>query len=343
MSGKNDTKRLMYLDYLRVLATIFVIVNHVANGGMECATSSGEGWNIFNAFASCSRWPIGIFVMISGILFLGRDISVEKLFSKYVLRIAVAYFVWKILYAIYAMQPLDVSLKIFMTGPYHLWYLPMIAGIYICTPIFRLIAKDEKITKYYLVLAFVFAFVIPEIKVISDVYMGGALKDWTFFISNTGIDMYMDLVCGYGFYYLAGYYLNNRDISLREELVIYVLGVIGCVSTIFLNGIARTDVFYGSFNVNVCLEVLSLFVLFKCRLKEVEIINKVVSWLGATSFGVYLVHVMVISALGEYFGIYPGSFSPVVAQILLTGGVYVFATIISYVLGKIPFVNKYLV
>lgn len=346
MGNDSSRNRLIYLDYLRVIATIFVIVNHTANDGFSYVAATQPRWNIYNFYASVSRWPIGIFVMISGILFLGRDIDIKKIFSKYVLRIAVAFFAWKIIYAVYIALTTGAwsnAIDSFLTGPYHLWYLPMIIGIYICTPIFRLIAKDEKITKYYLVLAFIFTFVVPEVKSFSNVYMTGAVQTSTYFVANTASDMYMDLVMGYGFFYVLGYYLHNKEISLREELIWYALGVIGFVATVVLNGVAKVNTFYGSFTVNVCFEAVSLYVLFKCRLKECDFINKIILFLGKVSFGAYLVHVILLSVWGLYLHVSVESINPIISVPVIAAGTYLVASLVSFVLSKIPGVNKYLV
>lgn len=344
--GENSKSRLVYLDYLRVLATIFVIVNHTANDGFSYVDVTNARWNIYNFYASLSRWPIGIFVMISGILFLGRDIDAKKIFSKYVLRIVVAFFGWKLIYALYIGASTGVwanGLDSFLTGPYHLWYLPMIVGIYICTPIFRLIVKDEKITRYYLILAFIFAFVVPEVKSFSNVYLTGAIQTSVYFVANTASDMYMDVVMGYGFFYVLGYYLHNKKIELKEEIVIYILGILGFAATVILDGVAKVNTFYGSFTVNVCFEAVSLYVLFKCRLRELDLINKIVTFLGSVSFGAYLVHVILLSVWGIYLHISVESVNPVISVPVIAIGTYLVASFISFVLSKIPGVKKYLV
>ena len=46
-------------------------------------------WKVFNFFESIVRWSVPIFVMISGSLFLGREIPLRKMYSKYIFRMVI--------------------------------------------------------------------------------------------------------------------------------------------------------------------------------------------------------------------------------------------------------------
>lgn len=51
--------------------------------------------------------------MISGAIFLDRDVPVEKLFGKYVSRLFVSYLVWAMIYALLEGGSLsDIALKV---------------------------------------------------------------------------------------------------------------------------------------------------------------------------------------------------------------------------------------
>ena len=44
-----------------------------------------------------------------------------------------------------------------------MWFIYMIIGLYMITPFLKRIVADEKLTRYFLILSFIFALLIPEI------------------------------------------------------------------------------------------------------------------------------------------------------------------------------------
>jgi surface polysaccharide O-acyltransferase-like enzyme len=60
----------------------------------------GTEWNIYNICNSASRWGVPVFVMMSGALFLPREIPTKTLYKKYILRMTIAYVVWSAFYAV---------------------------------------------------------------------------------------------------------------------------------------------------------------------------------------------------------------------------------------------------
>ncbi|MFR0798864.1 MAG: acyltransferase family protein [Oscillospiraceae bacterium] len=116
------------------------------------------------------KWSVPIFVMISGALFLGRDThSSGTILQKNVLRIG-----WRIRFLVCAATHSSASLlrrsplcrlsfTQFITGHYHLWFLYMIVGLYLLIPLLRPIVQNETLTRYFLLLALVFTFLLPQL------------------------------------------------------------------------------------------------------------------------------------------------------------------------------------
>lgn len=145
MTKNNLTQRQYNLDYLRVFASIVIILLHVSAQNMDYVEPTGTEWNIYNICNGASRWGVPVFVMMSGALFLPREIPTKTLYKKYILRMAIAYIVWSLFYAIF--DPLrklifkdDYHISFveiigsFISGAVHLWFLPMIIGLYMCIP-----------------------------------------------------------------------------------------------------------------------------------------------------------------------------------------------------------------
>lgn len=89
-------ERKQYCDYLRVFATFAVVVLHVSATNWYITDVNVMEWQAFNFYDSIVRWGVPIFVMISGSLFLGRDVSLKKIYSKYILRMVVAFVFWSL-------------------------------------------------------------------------------------------------------------------------------------------------------------------------------------------------------------------------------------------------------
>jgi surface polysaccharide O-acyltransferase-like enzyme len=127
-----------------------------------------------------------------------------------------------------------------------------------------------------------------------------------------------------------------------------VLGAVGFLATILLNvAVAfRTNKpcskYYDTFTLNVLFEAVAVVVWFKNRKYDNEKLNAVVSKLSKYSFGAYLVHVLVMAVLNE-FGFNAFSFNPIFCVPALSLATAVISFAMSFVLNKIPFINKWLV
>lgn len=98
----NLVDRVVYFDYLRVFATFAVMILHISAQNWYTTDVNGFEWQVFNFYDSIVRWGVPIFVMISGSLFLDREIPLRKMYSKYIFRMAISFFVWSVIYAIFA-------------------------------------------------------------------------------------------------------------------------------------------------------------------------------------------------------------------------------------------------
>jgi len=87
--GKNMDKatvlqsgRMVWIDHLRVLATFAVVVLHAAARNWYSADVHGFEWRVLNIYNGFVRWGVPVFIMISGALFLNRDIPVRQLYGR---------------------------------------------------------------------------------------------------------------------------------------------------------------------------------------------------------------------------------------------------------------------
>lgn len=365
---KRKENRIIYFDHLRVLATFAVVVLHVASVNWYSSDVNGTDWQMFNFYDSIVRWGVPIFLMISGALFLRRDIAISRIYKKYVLRIGVAFIAWSFIYYLLSFgipSPKNIAeqfLGLFkdgktqrivsiIGGQYHLWFLPMIVGIYLCLPIIKKIVEDKRIEKYFLILSFIFGFLIPQVVNLTNDFATDNIKAVVNAINGEIGLMDMRMVLGYAFYFILGYYLSVTDFNKKTRAIIYALGLFGFAFTIIADSAVSikaqtpTATYYGNFCVNILFEAVAVFTLYKNLSFKNERFNRLIKVMSKLSFGAYLVHVLFIDKLNTVFAINTLSL-PVpsyIAVIIISLTVFVLSFLVSAILNCIPVIREYIV
>lgn len=344
-------KRLWGLDCLRIVSMVAVVVIHTAAQYMTKLDVTSSDWAACNFYDGLVRWAVPIFVMISGVLFLNpaREQPLRKLYSKNVMRIVTIIVLWGFVYAAINHAPASASpkdlvdfIETCLLGHYHMWFLYMIAGLYIAVPILRCITASEKATSYFLLVAFVLNSVVPFI---------ANLGNFTF-LPDIIDKMLFQIPMGYSFYFVLGYWLHNRSFTQKEELAIYGIGILGTVGTIGLTAAESLEAgksiltYYDNFSLTVCLTSIALFESAKHWIPPREGAAKphpVISALSGCTLGVYLVHVIVLENVLPIFGLTSMTFNPWVCIPVTAAVTTCISFAITFILTKIPFVNKHFV
>ncbi len=338
-----DESRYYYFDFLRVVGAFAVIVIHVAASKWYITDIHTFEWETMNFYDSIVRWAVPVFVMISGALFLSRDIPVRKIYGKYIFRIFTAFVVWSFFYVCLNCVDMGILGVDFIEGRFlHMWFLFLIAGLYMIVPFVKKIAESESLTKYFLVLAFFFAFLFPETVNIISVFS----EEYGKFAGTFADHFHLKFVGGFTGYFLLGYVLNNARISRRAERVIYFAGIAGFAATMFMTLYASlfigkpSEKFYSSYAVNVMFEAVSVFVFFKAKFNRP---SRIIRALSQYSFGAYLVHVAVIGLITNKLGLNTLTFNPLLSIPVISVIVFVISFGISAALNHIPVLKKYIV
>ncbi len=162
--SNTGSKRIPYLELLRIIASFAVIIIHVASQYMNQVEMGGWQWRVFRTYRDLASFAVPIFVMISGTLFLSKDISVETIVKNYIIRIMRVFLFWSTLYSVVFFHSdgiLTMAGNV-VRGYSHLWFLYMIAGLYLITPILRQIVTNEKMLKYLIALGAFFGCILPD-------------------------------------------------------------------------------------------------------------------------------------------------------------------------------------
>lgn len=350
MSAK---KRIIYLDILRIAACYFVIVVHVSANRLSVLPRDSFDFQVSLFLNTLAITAPALFFMLSGAVFLNPaspELSIKKLWSKYILRMAVSYVFWSFLYTFITWCPYyTLSLETvkayileFFTGTpmYHMWFIPTIISIYMVLPFLRPAFADKQRCKYYLVLFAIIQFLIPTVLVLdfSHIYLLESIYSKIPYL----------LCVGYVGYFVLGHYLNTEDFNKNTRILIYVLGILSLVIETGINSYISldantTDYRMGSmFSICTLLFLSAVFVAFRYTSWKAERLIKIVSGLSKLTFGIYLIHPLFLNI---FFNNCSFLFElPALIWIpVITTATFLCGAIVIWIISKIPVANKYLI
>ncbi len=301
---------LFSIDFLRFYATLQVLLIH-SSGIFASMMVSKSTWWAGCLIDSFSRPAVPIFFMISGMLLLspaanGKHESVsvflKRRFSKVFLPLAVWSLVYIINRAINAPGSLHWNqIPQLLSEPacYHLGFLFQLGGLYLVTPILRVITAqpDRGLIKYFVALWFFSQCVVPEIAF----YLG-----WTPPIT-------FQMMAGSVGTFLLGYLLRDYKFQ-KKQIPIALVGIAVCLAgiiagTFFLTNGAPNKVinerFYEYHHPLVVIYAALTFVLLRSiSLKLPSNIERVlktsITSFAAASFTVYLVHPLFLDRIQAF-------------------------------------------
>lgn len=339
MKGGN---RIVAFDYLRILAAYTVIVLHVVSNPFVSTFPSFE-WNVANFYESLVRWNVPIFVMISGALFLNRKLDNYKLWTKNILRILIVFIFWSAIYEIPLVGNAHNIYSIIAGiahGPSHFWYLKMLLGLYIAIPVYKYIVTNKDVEGYFLILTFIVGILIPScLSVVSLVNVSA--KEFLQELLNS---VSGNMVSTYSFYFVLGHYLTNY--KMNRNIVIYILGIISCLSCFLFTYSSSNmmgkpiELFFQNSCILTMFECIAIYVLFQ-RFEKFKS-NVFVDKLSGSTFGIYIVHLLVLEILYGLGFERVSNVLPILFFPLFSLLVFVVSFVIVVFLRRVPIVNKWL-
>src|SRR5208283_3393640 len=315
-------------------------------------------------YQSIGRIGVPLFVMLTGALLLepSKNESLSDFFKKRWARIGlpwifwvVAYFAWDFLIEHQAFTS-NAIIQGILNGPYYqFWYLYMLLGLYLLTPILRVLLAhaDETLIKYLLVLWFLGAAIIP---------VAGLLT--TYQLNSTVLT-----ITGYVGYFVLGTYLLTVQVR-RSTLSIFMifgiaLTVIGTYLLAATIGGGTMYFFQQYLSPTIILASIMMFLLLitvKAPSAQIETsplitiqppsakkenspskVNKLIKVISQNSLSLFLFHVMVLESLQKgYFGfaINGNTINSIIGVPLMTVIVLFVSLAIILLLKKIPYLKK---
>lgn len=352
-----ETERVFYLDYLRIVSVAAMMLLHISAQNWENMELNTPVWMLFGALNGATRWCVPVFLMISGALFLNsqRSIRIKRLLLHNVLRVFTAFIFWACIYSfidfLNGKLAKEAVLSAF-SGHYHMWFLFLIAGLYLVSPLLKCIVENEYVLKYYLVCFCVLDFAIPCLLDCLALIRIPHTAD-TIMAAQLAFSRLLDYLPAESvFYFVLGSCLASKEIPKPVRLALYAIGTAGYISAVLLTReqshlSACVDLtFLKNSSVNVLAMSVAVFVFGKygmSKLNPEKRLRDFVTHMSQCCFGMYLVHALIIEILNERFGLNTLTFQPMLSVLLIFAITFFGSFVISYALNQVPILKNYIV
>lgn len=171
-----NRKRKDYLSELRALACLGVVILHTIRLYFSRSVLDGANYTAAGCVKDLMNFAVPCFLMVSGALLLDpdKDLSLRKIWGKYVLKVFLCLAVFTAVFTCFDAFAdhsfafpgilLAVGENLWKDGSWaHLWYLYMLIGIYAMLPLYRILARyaGRKELLYLLTVWTVFLVILP--------------------------------------------------------------------------------------------------------------------------------------------------------------------------------------
>jgi surface polysaccharide O-acyltransferase-like enzyme len=298
------------IDLIRTTAIFLVIFLHVTNTFFNQAQFSGATdteWWTFVVYKSLALCCVPLFVILTGSLLLQPkklDEPISVFLNKRLKRIGLAFIFWTIVYLVWSFYITNTPFSLdnvymglvssFSTGAYyHFWYIYLIAGLYLITPLIRAgVAFDNyKLKSYLIKIWFIGICIVPLLPLLT----GFSLPGETFVVGGfTGL-------------FLMGSYLQRNRLKRRFIYGFLIIGFIFTlvstwVMTYQVPSVSNDYTFFDYLMINVVLMSIGAFA-FLLRFssdwpgKKHPHAMKIVTTISRNTLAIYLVHVIILESL----------------------------------------------
>ena len=332
-------EKLIWLDNVRVISTIAVIILHVSAPILyEFGEISEESWNIGNFYDGIVRFCVPVFFMLSGALLLSKDYELNYFLKKRFWRIIPPLIFWSLIYIFYdnvlvgeksftLINFIKMLIRnVFYGSKFHLWFVYTLLGLYLFIPILRKWIKNSNNNEilYFLIIWFVtIIYSLPYLKI---------------YLPNIPLTNFS----GYIGYLVLGYYLSNLTIRKKYLPIIFI--IIGIVITVYGTHYLThknnefSGYFYGYLTPNVLLSSIGVFLILKNSTIKNKAIKNLILFLSNQSFGIYLVHILVLTLLNK-IGINWQFLNPIISIPITSIICLIISSLIIYLIRKVKYGN----
>ena len=386
-----DNSREVWIDWLRVAACFMVFVVHstepfyLGGDGSLILTETDAFWASF--FDSFVRSCVPLFIIASSYLQFPTHYPTMEFFCRRAVRILVPFLLWTVVYAFRWGEPVENFRNLLLNFNYaagHLWFVYMLLGVYLLMPL--LSPWAEKVEKKELQIYLGICLFTTMIPLIRDWAAGGAT---TVIYGPSGLPRQALFPLwgeaswnAYGtFYYFSGFigylllglYFRKfvGELSWKKTLGIaipcYIAGFAisfgGFLRRVYetaegtfpVGGLVEKAVWWETTwcndTIGVVLMAIAWILVFKKIKAEGRFYKNVLLPVSKASYGIYLMHLLILVPICGAFRNWLGSGSEGIlgfwttpAEILLSAiTAFIGTSLVSVLIRRIPKIGKYIV
>ena len=370
-------KRVIFLDYLRAIAIFMVFIVHSCENFYY-----GEAGTLFLKSPESARWAIGLdsacracvplFVMASSYLLFPVTRTTGDFLRRRILRVGIPFVLWCCVFTILNHGEWGRMLFNFpMTAGGHLWFVPMLLGVYLLMPL--LSPWAERVSKNELrgwIILWLFTTTIPFIRQLySAIYGNGwghmfggeSLFNVPFLFGECHWNTFgtFHYVSGFIGYMLLGLWFRKfaPDYSWKKTVAFAIpLLTVGfaIVAGWFYSHIpdgsgypvsapyscvVELETSWENCSLGVALMVIGYFLVIRKFSSEGKFYQFIVRPFSEASFGMYLIHMIFLGYICGWLIPRVNTGCAIVGTAVAT---YLVAFLIAYPLHKIPKLGKWI-
>ena len=353
LSGRN-----VNVDLIRTVAIVGVILLHASGQYLitpqqisQMNPSETFSWAVVDVYQSLAVLGVPLFLMLTGALLLQpeKNESLRTFFRKRWVRIGLPFVFWSIIYFVWDFLVIKIPftseavIQGILNGPYtQFWYLYVLFGLYLLTPILRIfIAHADKTMMKYFIIIWI---------------LGVAVLPFFTLLTNYNLNSNVFVLTGFVGYFILGVYLLSvqiRHLSLwtfifsgvaLTALGTYVLAAtVGGTGMYFFQEYFSPTVIFAS----VALFLLLLTVSPPVFKKEVKpsLVNRLFNVISQNTLAIFLFHVIVLESIQNgYLGFTLNRYTlnPAVEAPLMTVIVLFISLAVVVLLKKVPYLKKFI-
>lgn len=365
---KNVNTRVEWLDFIRSLAIIAVVACHAVENvfynDIYRMQSPSQTVRLFAlSMHAVGRMGVPLFLFLTGYLLLDRKYDtasdIVHFWKTKLVPLIITYELWILIYEIYNILFNDYrfDLEIFIrkmcfleeTGWSHMWYMPMIIGIYLMLPLisFLLKAFSSKLFLIPALICFFYCFILPNLNVIFPAY------DITLFKSTLSLDFTGKV---YGLYLVCGYFMKKIIVRIISSVsgkklkafiaCLFLLSAISFVGTVAFNMHCLSkeiqyDLWYNFsllFVGTLCLFCGIGLLFFDRKIPLSRVWNRI----SLSAMGIYFIHAILVVTFSKTKLFNIPSLPRSVRFMLFAVVCFALSFLISELLARIPYASKLL-
>lgn len=352
-----DPARVVWLDLLRAFSAFLIVFLHISSHYAEDLLPLGSAtWWTTDFYLALTRCAVPVFVMISGVFFLNpaKEISIQKCFTKYIWHILTVLLGWALLRTGVLSIALEHTPASQWGSAYFMsvityWFLPMIIGLYLLTPVLRALTatRNKPLLGYFTGLCFVLGLCLPLAQGLQPKLFPQVVSLDTL---ATLLKLPLPIFCAH---FVFGYYAYTYELKPVTKALIYIGAVVSLLlmaaGTYAFYG-ERGSVFYRYATYGSCVTPMAfltgaaVFIACKDFLGKIVFVPRAVLWIERFSYcslGVYILHLILVQA-----AVHRGLFAklnvwPALTVPLYAVGLFLLCSGLIALLRPVSFLRKY--